>query len=366
MRDGPTAEDISRDLTARIADVVRDLYPGAEWFKDIAYCSAKDKKSLGSFQVTVKGPHAGQWCRFSQPSDRGGQVLGGMPIHLISYSLTGRTTNYKEAFEWARRFLNIEDRPESHAEIEARNRRARDAEAKRLRGEADATRQQAGKVATATEIWRATERLSLSSVRYFGNRGLDESIPVDPQLRFHPSLWCVEAGRNYPAIVALVRDAQGKGCAIWRIYLSEDGSQKAAVGSPKLGLGPAGGGAVRLAGLARKIGIAEGLETALACAELCGRAHPVWTGLSTSGLIGWQCPAEIEDVTIYGDADAPRVRNGLIIQPGLDAAERLKARLLDEGKRCRIVLPPMGMDFLDLLVMMKKRGLIGHNGGPEL
>jgi len=346
-----STDEIIRRLNERVEDVVHELYPGATFKGPIAYCGSEGINS--SFHVYLsqyKQYSRGEWRRWSE--SRGGSLL-----NLICYALTGDhkgTHAYRLAFQWSERFLGLDRaRPITPEEIEARERRERDAEDKRARDAAALALQQAGKVEDASGIWREASPLVQTSITYFAYRGLDSTPPISPELRFHAKLWNAEARRCYPAIVALVRSVDGKGKAIWRIYLNEDGSQKAPLGSPKLGLGPAGGGAVRLGGLASKIGIAEGVETALACAELCGNSRPVWAGLSTSGLIGFQCPPEVHDVTIYADADDLSCKGDRIRRPGLEAAEKLKARLLQEGKTCRITLPPLGLDFLDLLGVIK-------------
>ena len=73
---------------------------------------------------------------------------------------------------------------------------------------------------------------------------------------------------------------------IHRTYLLDDGSGKAPPG--KKMLGAVGGGSVRLSPLgdAGHLGIAEGIETALAAQAIFG--IPTWAALSADGLRRWR------------------------------------------------------------------------------
>ena len=67
-------------------------------------------------------------------------------------------------------------------------------------------------------------------------------------------------------------------------------------------LGPVAGGSVRLfpIGDDGHLGIAEGIETALAAQAIFG--VPTWAALSADGLARWQWPDDIKRVTIFADA----------------------------------------------------------------
>ncbi len=111
----------------------------------------------------------------------------------------------------------------------------------------------------------------------------------------------------HPCLVARVVDVEGKGIAIWRIYLAPDGLGKIKGGDAKLGLGPSEGGAVRLGGIAETIGLCEGIETARAI-RLLGVSYPVWPALSTSGIIGFKIPAGVKRVVCYPDPDGDKLK----------------------------------------------------------
>ncbi len=131
------------------------------------------------------------------------------------------------------------------------------------------------------------------------------------------------------------------------MFLSPEG-RKADLEDPKLTIGFLDGGAVRLGGLASRIGIAEGMETALGAMALCDAAMPVWATLGTSGLGSFDVPPGVEEVVIYADGDRSRERGGRVITPGLDAARKLEGRLISAGVRVEIAEPPAGKDWLDV------------------
>jgi putative DNA primase/helicase len=105
-------------------------------------------------------------------------------------------------------------------------------------------------------------------------------------------------------------------------------------------LGRAAGGAVRLAPAAETLMVGEGIETTAAAMSATGL--PGWAALSISGLVALVLPATVRTVIILADHD----RSGA----GERAAYAAAARLLGEGRRVCIALPPdPGTDFADVL-----------------
>jgi putative DNA primase/helicase len=105
-----------------------------------------------------------------------------------------------------------------------------------------------------------------------------------------------------PAMIARVQDAEGNTVAIHRTYLTAEGA-KADVPNPKQVSGTLPpGSAVRLYVPEDRLGIAEGIETAISAAELF--QIPVWTALSANGVASWIPPNTVNEVVIFADNDA--------------------------------------------------------------
>lgn len=238
-------------------------------------------------------------------------------------------------------------REETEEERRKRESRAKELERQKAQQARRAAREKERKLETAAGIWKSTLLLagSLAEV-YLHSRGL--ILGEEPNLRYHPSLPYPGAGKH-PALVARVQGPDGRGVGVWRIFLAPDGTDKADVENAKLGLGNVAGGAVRLGGDADTIGIGEGIETCLAAREL-DRRHPIWAGLSTSGIIGFVPPPFVKRALIYPDGDVGKWRNGKAQEAaGMRAAITLRDRLKGEGMPCAIIDPPTDGDYLDVL-----------------
>src|SRR6185312_8250468 len=170
--------------------------------------------------------------------------------------------------------------------------------------------------------------------RYLQARRLRD--PASSDLLFNPDLADFETRRGWPGMVARVRNGAGEPTGgIHRTYLLDDGSGKAPAG--KKMLGPVAGGSVRLFAIGddRHLGIAEGMETALAAQAIFG--IPTWAALSADGLRKWEWPSDIKRVTIFADAG----------EAGQQAAAALANRLNLAGIANMIVSPLHGDDFND-------------------
>lgn len=203
------------------------------------------------------------------------------------------------------------------------------------------------------EGWRKCRRVWHESIAvtpgdpvwlYLENRGVNYRDEFRNHLRFVPRLVYAEDGQFFmlPAMVCAVTTPTGEGANILRTYLTKDG-QKADVAHPrKLMSGdfPAGS-SIRLGKAAELIGIAEGVETAIAASQLYN--IPVWAAVNAHGLLNWHAPAVARAVIIFGDNDA----NGV----GQDAAHRLGYRLQAEGLRVDVRIPKTrGADWNDVLL----------------
>lgn len=200
-------------------------------------------------------------------------------------------------------------------------------------------------------LWRQAEIVQDGDLvsHYLERRGLNP-IPYPGDLRYTEKCR-YDQGTNkpewHPAMLARVSDAEGHPCQLHRTFLDSVGN-KAKVKEPrKLMPGPIPkGSAIRLGGTPAQgeaIGIAEGVETALAAAQLF--EMKVWAAFSASQLISWVPPPEVGEVVIFADND----RN----YTGQSAAYALahKLALVHVGLPIRVEIPPKpGTDWNDVVL----------------
>ncbi len=206
------------------------------------------------------------------------------------------------------------------------------------------------RVGAAWRIWdRATPITADGLVaRYLRGRGLQDIERLAPVLRGamlrHPET----DDALHPVMVARVDGPDGKFAGVHRTYLAlgaEGGVGKLRGVDAKLGKGVFARGAVRLHPAARRLGVAEGIETAIAAWNLTG--VPVWSCISAGGVEDVGLPFDVEEIVAFADRDKPTAHapEGR----GLQAARRLAARLKAEAVRCDVRLPlaPHG-DYADV------------------
>ena len=179
-------------------------------------------------------------------------------------------------------------------------------------------------------------------------RRLGSAIAV-PALRYTPRLRYVEGDSVafHPGMVAMVTGPDDKPATLHRTYLTAAG-EKAPVASPrKLMSSPPKGSAIRLAPPTEVLGVAEGVETALAATALFG--VPCWATINATMLEQWRPPAGVRSVVVFGDHDR---KFG-----GQAAAYALAHRLACDGRlgvTVTVSLPPdEGEDWND--VLLKRR-----------
>lgn len=165
------------------------------------------------------------------------------------------------------------------------------------------------------------------------------NVPCD--IRFHPSLWHSEAEKRFPAMLAVLRYPNGDGATVHRTYLTQDGKKAPVEKVKKLMSGlPINSSCVRLSEIAPLIGIAEGIETALAASVVFG--FPVWAATSAPVLEKWEPPAGIQEIVICGDNDTSYA--------GQAAAYSLAKRLRTKGFAVSVEIPdPEDTDWADAL-----------------
>jgi putative DNA primase/helicase len=216
-----------------------------------------------------------------------------------------------------------------------------------LLGEAPVERVQreqsdAAKRAALNELWLASKPVRAGDPVDLWMRGRGIAITDYPVcLRT-----CMQARYSgppvsvHPAMLAKVTDATGRPATIHRTFLTTNGA-KAPVEKVRMfcaGKVPPGG-AVRLGPPNPVMGVAEGIETALAAAKLFGM--PTWAALSDSGVEKFESPAGTERLAIFGDND----KNGAGQRAAFALAARLAARMNIEVK----IPEAPGADWNDVL-----------------
>ena len=178
---------------------------------------------------------------------------------------------------------------------------------------------------------------------YLKRRGFGGVWPLPAVLRLHRALpYWHEADKlgTFPAMVAPIVAPDGRMLALHRTYLHTDG-RKADVPRVKKVTGAAGplaGACIPLHKPARAcIGIAEGIETALAA--WCASAVPTVASYCAGNLAAWRWPSGVQRVVIFADND----------KAGRDAADALRARAIRAGLQASMMTPTdAGADWLDV------------------
>lgn len=175
---------------------------------------------------------------------------------------------------------------------------------------------------------------------YLNSRGL---TTYPETLRSLDKCYESETKKNHPAMLAVVRSHEGEGLTLHRTYLTMYGDKAPLEKCKKLmpALKKITGGAIRLFPATNgTIGIAEGIETAIACYEQTG--VPTWSAISSTLLEAFKPPLGIKNVIIFGDNDKNFA--------GQKAAYTLANRLVIKDKLSATVMIPdkPGTDWLDM------------------
>lgn len=179
--------------------------------------------------------------------------------------------------------------------------------------------------------------------KYLHSRGLN--LTPD-NVRFCPECYESDSKKQMPAMVAKIQNKEGKPVSLHRTYLN--GDSKADIKSSKKlmpGTEPLNGGAVRLFSPKNRlfdndvIGVAEGIETAISCAQMYGIA--CWACISSTLMQTWEPPVGIKKIVIYADNDANFV--------GQKAAYILAQKLYNMGLIVSVEMPDKIGDWNDIL-----------------
>lgn len=177
--------------------------------------------------------------------------------------------------------------------------------------------------------------------KYLKNRGLNP-LRVSGDIRTHEALLYGDETTEktrWPAMLSRMTDKNGIVTAVHRTYLTEDGQKAPVTAVKKITSGTTNGAVVQLGRPVRVLGIAEGVETALAAGEWFHM--PVWAAIGAENLANFEAvPESVMRLVIFGDND----RNFV----GQEAAYRLAKRWAGRLPVVEVALPPTaGSDWLD-------------------
>lgn len=308
---------LARALGYRAAEWVPRFFRNGRLLESdwrLADISGRPPRKTGSCVIRLAGADAGCWYDF----DTG---CGGGPLDTYAHAtgLSGRALFDAAAGE-------VGAAPASRRA--ARARPAPCGSARRAQTPDEIARE------IAFTLSRCVPAIGTLVETYLASRALP--VPDTPDLLFHPDLTYYAARTAWPAMIAVLRGADGAAIGLHRTYLARDGLGKAPIAKPKMMLGDVLSGAVRLgAPVQRSLGVSEGIETAIAASLLF--RMPVWPTLSTSGMRGFGWPAGVDRLVIFADA-------GLA---GEAAALHLAERAASTGLASRIERPLHGDDFAD-------------------
>jgi putative DNA primase/helicase len=198
--------------------------------------------------------------------------------------------------------------------------------------------------ANVLRLWREARLISGSPAKaYLEARGITAASSA---LRFHPRTPLGPRGsvQFLPAMLAAVGLDEGA-IAIHRTFLDPVKPAKARFAKPKRALGALHGGAVRLfAPTDDRLGLAEGIESALSARALTG--IPSWATLGNErfGLVS--IPESVTELHLFVDNDAG---GDLAAERGLEAYAR-------EGRQVVLRRPSKrGTDWNDELIAWSRR-----------
>lgn len=177
---------------------------------------------------------------------------------------------------------------------------------------------------------------------YLNARGLID-LPLAylrycPSAKYFDNRQCIG---TYPAMVALYSDAHGGIESMHLTYLTPNG-EKAPVPNVRKSLPPINGlrgCAIRLSEVQAHIGLAEGIETAIAVSNQFGL--PCWASGNAGLMETFKAPAAVRRVSIFADNDANHA--------GQKAAHTLAHRLARDGLSVDVHIPgTVGEDYADV------------------
>jgi DNA primase len=296
---------------AALPDLVRQWLPSGEQ-QDETYVvlnPMREDRSLGSFRINTCN---GQWRDYAI-----GQG-GGDPVSLYAYLFTGG--DYRAAYR------AVANDPFVLAAM------ATGAKAPPAKTASPANAAPV-KIALARQLYaQAMELHGTPAAAYLQGRGLR---PTDAWDRLRSSVQPYPRHGPCPTLIAPIDRPEESVVGVQRTYLQPNG-KKLDVANPRMTLGQARGGAIRLTEAADQLIVCEGLEDGLTLYQDLG--VPIWVACGTGLMHHMVIPDTVRSLTIAADNDAA----------GELAAQRAADAHNIGGRDVRIMRPdPAFKDFND-------------------
>lgn len=185
------------------------------------------------------------------------------------------------------------------------------------------------------EAWKGSKTDMPEVGEYLFGRGLSV---VPEMLRYHPGMKYYHDGKmqgSYPVMLAPVSDDGGQMLSLHRTYLGDVPVRKKMM-SPIKNIN---GATIKLFEAGPVMGIAEGIETAIAAHQMFN--VPVWSTINANGMEAFEPPEGTETLMIFADND--------MSYTGQKVAYTLANRLAVKRKMdCHVYVPDhVDHDWLD-------------------
>lgn len=339
-----SAEQISRAIRDKnswidlINNVTGSSITGAKNGEPCPVCAGNNR-----FVFDNKNGRGNNLCRKCD-SDSGDSVKSRTGLRLISDIVN---CTFDEACERAGEYLQLT--PETNYKPgeqtkKPKPQKPKDTEPQISKRDKDFA---AGMISKA--LLNSTEIAGTPAQEYLQSRGLKVNYPIK-NLRFNeidryekdyePNTW------SQKALIARLTDNEGKLESLQRTYLTTNNSKDTRKQTPRYTghTVEQSKASVKLFDPQTIMGIAEGVETALAAHELSG--IPVWSSINAGRLAFWQPPQIAKTIFIFADLDESNT--------GYQRGVELYWRLKNQGLEVYLLLPgtviPNGqksVDFLD-------------------
>lgn len=194
----------------------------------------------------------------------------------------------------------------------------------------------------ADQLWQsAVPIFGDDAARYLEGRGI--TAPYPASLRFHPAARVTDhpTRSTLPAMLALVRAPDGQPVNVHRTYI--ENGKKAAMPSPRKMMGGTvpEGSAIRMGAHGGRLGVAEGIETALMVKRRFGIT--CWSLIDAEKLKRFVIPSDVKELHVFADNDRNYVGQAAAFELGKRAS-----LMLNGPELVRVHVPPIpGTDWAD-------------------